>query len=360
MAIVPNAAQFMSKTIDGSLPATPLPVPALTVNKWKTKAIELYRLATMPWRTAKRRRLARQGKLPVYSIFYHRVSNDYQNDWTMSEAEFTRQIDWFEKHFDLVSLSELQKRIDSGFNNRPTLAITFDDGYAENCQFALPLLIERGIPVCYFVTIDYVTSQEPFPHDVALGNPLPVNTVESLRALSRSGVEIGAHTRTHSDMGAIDDPQELSDELVTASREIEEHIGCPVQYFAFPFGQRKNMNPEAFRILKDHGFLGVCSAYGGWNEIGEDSFHIKRIHGDPSFERVRNWLSFDPRVGRIGPYIWNEASSPVKEGQEAVPVNVTNDRRSGARFRMPDADSQPAKLPAINPIEASDMCRQAD
>ena len=233
----------------------------------------------------------------------------------MTRAEFKRQIDWFQEEFDLVSLAELQRRVDSGFNDRPTLAITFDDGYAENCEYALPLLIERKIPVCYFVTIDNVLRQSAFPHDVELGQDLPVNSIESLKILSNSGIEIGAHTRTHIDLGSVSDQGLLADEVIQASIDIEEHIGKPVQYFAFPFGQRENLNHSVFNMLKERGFLGVCSAYGGWNEIGGDSFHIQRIHGDPSFERVKNWLSLDPRIAGVKPYQY-ERRAQRRDGQE--------------------------------------------
>ena len=49
-------------------------------------------------------------------------------------------------------------------------------------------------------------------------------------------------------------------------------------------------------MLKKEGFLGVCSTLGGINEIGGDSFHISRLHGDPNFSRMQNWLTFDPRL----------------------------------------------------------------
>ena len=252
----------------------------------------------------------------MYSMFYHRISDEHSNPWTMTRAQFTRQIDWFQKEFDLVSLAELQRRVDSGFNDRPTLAITFDDGYAENSEYALPLLIERGIPVSYFVTIENIIAQRPFPHDVTLGQQLPVNNIESIRALSQAGVEIGAHTRTHVDLGKVTDPELLADEVILSSREIEDLIGKPVQYFAFPYGQRENLNHCVFSMLKQHGFLGVCSAYGGWNLIGDDSFHIKRLHGDPSFERVKNWLSYDPRVGFVKPYKYERRNASREANPE--------------------------------------------
>ena len=316
------------------------------VNSWKSKLIDCYRLSTMPYRSWRRRQLAAQGKVPTYAIFYHRIADEHHNPWSMSRAQFKRQIDWFQKEFDLVSLAELQRRVDSGFNDRPTLSITFDDGYAENCEYALPLLVERNIPVTYFVTIDNITKQIAFPHDVELGQDLPTNTAESIRALANCGIEIGAHTRTHPDLGKVTDPKLLADEVILASQEIEELIGKPVQYFAFPFGQRENLNHSAFAMLKEHGFLGVCSAYGGWNPIGGDSFHIQRVHGDPSFERVKNWLSFDPRVARVKPYQYERRANrrdgkpdPTKVSEITIPPATDS----------PTPDAAITAVPMTNP-----------
>lgn len=229
-------------------------------------------------------------------VFYHRVDNEQLNDWTISPKRFQEQIDWYQENFDLVSLAECQSRIESGFNDRPTLAITFDDGYADNCTFAIPMLLERNIPVTYFVTTQHTLGQEAFPHDAAKDAPLLTNSAEALRALAAAGVEIGAHTRTHADMGTISDPQKIFDEVITATRELEAVIDKKINYFAFPFGQVENLNPEVFRLCKSHGFKGVCSAYGGLNFIDDDSFHLQRLHGDPKISRMKNWLTLDPRV----------------------------------------------------------------
>jgi peptidoglycan/xylan/chitin deacetylase (PgdA/CDA1 family) len=117
-----------------------------------------------------------------------------------------------------------------------------------------------------------------------------------------AGVEIAAHTRTHVDLGQIHDEDRLVDEVLTAAKELETAIGRKVRYFAFPYGQFPNLNPRVFSMLREAGFLGVCSAYGGWNDVGSDAFHLQRIHGDPSFSRIRNWLTYDPRLGHVQRY----------------------------------------------------------
>lgn len=298
------------------------------MSRWKSNLIDAYRWASWPYRQLRLKQLARARKVPVAILYYHRVDNSCPNPWTISEGDFQQQIDWFEKNFDLVGLEECQRRISRGHNDRPTLSITFDDGYADNCSSALPMLISRGIPVTYFVTTFHTTRDKPFQHDIARAAPLAPNSIDSLIAIANAGVEIGSHTRNHVDVGKISDPATLFDEVISATREMEELIQKPIRYFAFPYGLRENLNPAVFRLLQEHGFKGACSAYGGLNYMGDDAFHLQRIHGDPCLARMKNWLTLDPRLNMIGRYDYTSAPEiqtargPSKE--QRSPQSVTN------------------------------------
>ncbi len=267
--------------------------------------IKSYRLATSPWRNLSLAKMSRASKVPVQVLFYHRVADEIMNPWTISCDQFQQQIDWMQENFDLISLAEAQRRIRFG-NQRPAVAITFDDGYSDNSSFALPMLIERKIPVTYFATTYHTTHGKPFPHDVERGQPLATNSIESLRALANAGVDIGGHTRMHCDLGAGLTDEQIYDEVIAATRELESMIGTSIEYFAFPFGQKNNLDPRVFKVLKDNGFSGVCSAYGGVNEVGSEEFHLQRMHGDPNLERMKNWLSGDPRIRNVVRYQWQE------------------------------------------------------
>ncbi|MDG1873413.1 MAG: polysaccharide deacetylase family protein [Mariniblastus sp.] len=316
------------------------------MSHWKTKLIDAYRLASWPVRQWRFREMCEHGTVPAISLFYHRVADTDPNPWTIRCDEFQQQIDWFQENFDIVDLQELQRRIVGGFNDRPTLSITFDDGYAENCEFAMPMLVERRIPVTYFVTTFHTTEQQPFAHDVERETPLAANTIESLRALDLAGVEIAGHSRNHLDLGKISCEKTLVDEVLTASQEMEDLIGRKLRYFAFPFGQHDNLNPRVFSLLREAGFLGVCSAYGGWNKIGGDPFHIQRIHGDPDFSRMKNWLTFDPRISRVSTYDYSMA-----DGSSNSPVETAGDFRGvSSDLKVPaakvDIDNKTENNPA--------------
>lgn len=266
---------------------------------WKRQLLGAYYYAALPARHWENCAARRAGRAAVMVVFYHRVADHIPNDWTLSRREFSRQIDWLQQHFDLVSLSEAQHRIRTG-NTRPSVSITFDDGYADNSEFALPLLVERRIPCTYFVASHFVMTGEPFPHDVAAGSPLPPNTIEQLRRLAAAGIEIGGHTRTHADLGKITDQDVLRTEVVESRDELQAAVGCPIRHFAFPYGLPENLSGAAFRVARQAGFAGVCSAYGAYNFPGDDPFHLQRIHGDPQFVRFKNWLTVDRRKRDAG------------------------------------------------------------
>ena len=214
---------------------------------------------------------------------------------------FEQQIDWLQSNLELISLYDAQHRLSSGCNQRLAVFIIFDDGYSDNCNFAIPLIVERGIPCSYFVALKNVTERLPFLHDLQRGVPLEPNSVEQLKRMAGQGIEIGAHTCSHADGTNIQDSRRLLDEIVTAGQELSMLIEQPVNYFAFPHGSFTHLTADAFRMAREVSFSGVVSAYGGYNFPGSDPFHLQRIHADAEMLRFRNAVTVDPiRVDMLG------------------------------------------------------------
>jgi peptidoglycan/xylan/chitin deacetylase (PgdA/CDA1 family) len=257
--------------------------------------LSAYYVATLPARGRASARRWDTSTEPVRILFYHRVADEKPNPWTISTKGFAAQMTWLRRRFEIVSLHEAQQRIASGHNHLPTACITFDDGYADNLQTAIPLLVRYQMPFTYFVSTRYVLEQEPFPHDVAAGVPLAPNTPAQLSEIVAAGGEIGAHTRTHADLGKWLPDERLEAEIVGSRDDLEALVCEPVRYFAFPFGLPGNMSERAFACCYRAGYRGVCSAYGGYNFPGDDAFHIRRFHADPQMIRFKNWMTIDPR-----------------------------------------------------------------
>ncbi len=269
----------------------------------------LYYHASRPVRWWQFRSDARQGRVPIAVLVYHRIADDRATPWTAGNRTFRRQIDWLARHMELISMAELQRRLREG-NDRPAVHVTFDDGYAENCQEAIPLLVKRQIPCTYFVTLRQVVSGDPFAHDAALGCRLPPNSVEQLRAMAAAGVEIGSHCEEHLDLAKIDDPQVLRRQVAGSREALARRIGRAVRYFAFPFGLYANLRPLAFALARECGYEAVCSAYGGYNTPGEEPFHVQRIVIDDDLPRLMNRATIDPRKRATPRYCYHESCSP--------------------------------------------------
>jgi peptidoglycan/xylan/chitin deacetylase (PgdA/CDA1 family) len=279
---------------------------------WKQLLLSLYYHATQPVRAWDRARYVVADRLPAIVLCWHRIADDRANPWTVSNATFARQIRWLGRHFEFVSLEEAQRRIRRNYNTRCCVSVTFDDGYAENCRQATPLLIKERIACTYFVTAQNVISGEPFQHDLAMGHHLAPNTPEQLRAIAAAGIEIGAHGYTHADLGRVVDHGSLVREVVAAKEELQTVLARPVRYLAFPYGLHANLNPAAFALAEAAGYAGVCSAYGGYNFPGDDPFHLQRIVIDDDMIRLKNWVTMDPRKLRTRRFRYEESGDREK------------------------------------------------
>lgn len=260
--------------------------------------LTFYYHATRALRCSCIRRWQRQACVPMSVLLYHRIGSDRPVSWVTSPAAFRRHVAWLRRHAEVVSLHEIQARLVSGNSqSRPCVAITFDDGYAENLREAIPLLLEAGMPVTFFVTVINLLQGQGFPHDLKQGHHWRPLNLRELRELAESGVEIGSHGLTHADYSCLD-IAELAREMTESKHILEDLTGRPVRALAVPVGQPRQMTSYVFQMALEAGYTCICSAYGGYNIPGSHRFHIRRFHGDDALIRLVNRVTIDPRIVR--------------------------------------------------------------
>lgn len=263
----------------------------------KQGLLPVYYLSTIAFRKWLRRRLAEKGRAPLSVLMYHRVSRDCPVSWCTSLAAFRRHIEWLQRHCTVLSLAQVQESLLYGrWASRPAAAITFDDGYADNLR-ALADLLEADIPFTYFVTVENIRTGKPFEHDLAQGYRFRPNTPAEIRALAEAGADIGSHGWTHAEFHRLS-PGELSRQLDSSKKWLEDLTGQPVRALSVPFGRREHVTPAVILAARRAGYKIVCSAYGGYNLPFRHRFHILRFAGDDSLWRLRNRLTVDPRLLR--------------------------------------------------------------
>jgi len=257
--------------------------------------LSLYRWATARTRSRMFDAFEHKAMFPAAILFYHRVATQSMNAWSIQKRNFEQQLDWIVKHASPASLDEIRESQILGTRKEPMVGVTFDDGYGENCEYAIPALIDRDIPCTYFVSTHFVETGKPFSHDLARGVPLRPNTVQEIQNMANLGIEIGAHSHTHADFGRRMSDAELRIEITDVRKRLQDWTGQPINYFAFPFGLKKNISQKAIDVVFESGFQCFVSAAGGMNFPGQNPNHLQRIHGDPGMAAMKNWLTFDPR-----------------------------------------------------------------
>jgi len=262
---------------------------------FRESLIDTYRWLTEPARGFIATGLSESLSWPAGILFYHRVSDSVPNSWTISNDNFLKHLDLISEIATFQSLDEVVESQRNLTRSRLSIAITFDDGYAENLDQAIPELIRRKIPCTYFVTTDNVERQIPFSHDLDRKIPLCVNSISELRYMAKNGVQIGGHTASHLDLGKPWGRDRLLAEISDSRKKLQDWTGQEIAYFAFPFGLVKHMSQAAIDIVFESGYRAFTSAYGGWNFPGGDSLHLSRIHGECGTASLMNWLTLDPR-----------------------------------------------------------------
>ncbi len=259
-------------------------------------------------------------------LMYHRVLNapDVLRPWDVTADMFDWQVRCLSRWFNVFSLGEGVRRLREGTLPSRAVSITFDDGYADNYELALPVLQRYGVSATVFVAPGYInggrmwndtviesfnsattdflaldsiglgrvdlsnsksrfealmkviTSLKYLPPDerarkadslaASIGTKLPNNlmmTNEQVIELHRSGVEIGAHTVNHPILAKVDDASARK-EIIDSKLYLENLLAAPVTTFAFPNGRpHKDYGATHVKIVRDAGFkLAVSTAWG--------------------------------------------------------------------------------------------------
>jgi peptidoglycan/xylan/chitin deacetylase (PgdA/CDA1 family) len=172
-------------------------------------------------------------------LCYHSVHPDRAFVSTRPHV-FERHVEWLHEHCEVVPLVELVADDAMNHNRKPRAAITFDDGYADNHSYALPILAKYGMHATFFVTAGFVERNPAVIgrfHQLAGGarDITPLDWTQ-IRELSASGMHIGSHTYSHPNLARLS-RAEVEDELRKSKDVIGNQLGAVIDLFAYPFGK---------------------------------------------------------------------------------------------------------------------------
>ncbi len=220
--------------------------------------------------------LARMVSPRITVLLYHRVSDEARDNLTVGIAQFDRQMALLRRHCEVLSIEQVLATSAIARSNRPLVAVTFDDGYLDNYANAAPILMRHGVPAAFFVSTGIVSAGGRFPHDLRRGNaPIPLVTWEDLRRMRDWGFTIGSHSVNHIDCAA-EPEQTVRTELADSRDQLRRELGVEELIFAYPYGGRQHMTPQRLELVKQAGYSGCLSAYGGCNVGVVDRYNVLR------------------------------------------------------------------------------------
>ncbi len=273
-------------------------------------------------------------------LIFHRVrrSIDPICPGEVDALTFEWQMKLVAQYFNVLPLSKAIPLMASNSLPAASLCITFDDGYADNVEVALPILQKFGLTATFFVSTGYLDGGRMW-NDTAieairsmpkglldlsesglgqysldswsdrqeclqkvivrikhlpqaqrllltnqlaalLPNSLPTDlmmTSEQVRELSLAGMDIGGHTISHPILATLE-WDEAKREILGGKEQLEAIIGKPVDLFAYPNGKPgHDYLSEHVALVRELGFRGAVSTEPGVSSCKTDPYQLRRF-----------------------------------------------------------------------------------
>jgi peptidoglycan/xylan/chitin deacetylase (PgdA/CDA1 family) len=243
-------------------------------------------------------------------LYYHSVPVEFRE-------RFAIQLDTILRHTKPVH----PEHTHSLENGELYSLVTFDDGFTNFLEIALPELVDRKVPALMFIITEALGKSFGPPNA-----PETVMTAEQLRHLPESLVVIGSHTLTHPYLPDSSE-EDARRELVQSRLTLETLLNKPVPYFSFPYG---GMTPSLVCLCEEAGYSRIYSTLPASTSFGQTDYCIGRVRVDPW-----DW-PVEFRLKLAGAYNWLPVAISLKRLLLGNPLvsSLTGRRVQGATGRV--------------------------
>ena len=216
--------------------------------------------------TARAARWLEDGQLKLRDtpmiFMYHGVADvdEDPNQLCVSPARFAEQMAWLARRgLRGVGIAELVDAMRAG-RQRGLVGLTFDDGYTNVLETALPVLRQHGFGATAYIISDRLGGTNEWDE----GPVWQLMTGGQVRELAAAGIEIGSHAATHMRLAGAS-PAQLTAEISESRTSLGALLGTEIRGFAFPYG---SMDAASRQAVRDAGYEYACAVEASTAEIG--------------------------------------------------------------------------------------------
>jgi len=224
-------------------------------------------------------------------LYYHSVEKG-------QIERFAHQLDIISKNAQIIP-TDKSSPLEKG---KCYVAITFDDGFVDVIENALPELSKRGIPATIFVPTGYLGREADWFRKNRKKSK-KVMDAEQMRYITKNElISIGSHCISHSSLLSMTE-DEAKDEIIRSKQQLEEILGKSVISLSYPHGEFANCHVE---LAREAGYKRAFSIEPTLMRLTSDKFVVGRVSADSD-----DWdLEFYLKI--IGAYHWMLFASSLK------------------------------------------------
>jgi len=210
-------------------------------------------------------------------LMYHQIAeaptkgNPYRG-LCVSPRSFRQHMIWMRRlGYRGLSMRQLMPYL-RGERAGRVFGITFDDGYRNVYEHALPVLNKLGFTATTYCVANQINGANLWDLEKGIHFSPLMNVAEMLR-WTRQGHEIGSHTLDHvhlSDCNA----EESRRQIAASKTELERLIGAPITAFCYPYGDQ---TPEHRQMVRLAGYESATLVQRGRASTGDNLFALPRV-----------------------------------------------------------------------------------
>lgn len=216
-------------------------------------------------------------RVPV--LMYHRVDprvDARESGYGVTPKQFAAHLAWLAAHgYQPCKVQAFDAWFHGGAAlPRNSVLITFDDGFSSLYEYAMPLLGARGWPATVFLVSGRIGQRDAWAsQEFGTAGSNTLLDAGQITEMARHGIEFHSHSRTHPDLTALDDAA-LAEQVSGSRQELQDLLGRPVDYFAYPFGRH---DARVRRAVEVAGYRLAFSVDPGFNRAGAAALQVRRL-----------------------------------------------------------------------------------